>query len=81
VATFDLLAELPIEVDGYSLEGLSADVSSGFTRVCTVVHLNGAGLEGVGEDVVYDAEDHVAFQQAGPVQCFRGATASVSSAS
>ena len=33
----------------------------------TVVHLHGGGLEGVGEDVVYDAEDHVALQEAGPV--------------
>jgi L-alanine-DL-glutamate epimerase-like enolase superfamily enzyme len=32
-----------------------------------VVHLTGAGTEGVGEDVVYDAEDHVALQEAGPV--------------
>jgi hypothetical protein len=67
VSTFDLLAELPIEVDGYTLEGLRAEVSSGFERLSTVVHLTGGGLEGVGEDVVYDAEDHVALQQAGPV--------------
>ncbi len=67
MSTFDLLADLPLEVDGYSLEGLRANVSSGFERLSTVVHLTGGGLEGVGEDVVYDAEDHVALQQAGPV--------------
>jgi hypothetical protein len=67
VSTFDLLADLPLEVDGYSLEGLRAEVSSGFERLSTVVHLTGGGLEGVGEDVVYDAEDHVALQEAGPV--------------
>ena len=67
MSTFDLLADLPIEVDGYTLEGLRAEVSSGFERLSTVVHLTGGGLEGVGEDVVYDAEDHVALQQAGPV--------------
>jgi L-alanine-DL-glutamate epimerase-like enolase superfamily enzyme len=67
MSTFDLLAELPIEVDGYALEGLRADVSSGFERLSTVVHLTGGGLEGVGEDVVYDALDHIAFQDAGPV--------------
>jgi hypothetical protein len=67
VSTFDLLADLPLEVDGYVLEGLRAEVSSGFERLSTVVHLTGGGLEGVGEDVVYDAEDHVALQQAGPV--------------
>jgi hypothetical protein len=30
-----------------------------------VIHLQGDGEEGVGEDVVYDALDHVAFQDAG----------------
>jgi L-alanine-DL-glutamate epimerase-like enolase superfamily enzyme len=67
VSTFDRLADLPLEVDGYWLEGLRAQVSSGFERLSTVVHLTGGGLEGIGEDVVYDAEDHVALQQAGPV--------------
>jgi hypothetical protein len=67
VSTFELLADLPIEVDGYTLEGLEANVSSGFERLSTVVHLTGGGLEGVGEDVVYDALDHIAFQDAGPV--------------
>ncbi len=67
MSTFDLLAELPIEVDGYSLQGLRANVSSGFERLTTVVHINGGGHEGVGEDVVYDAEDHVVLQEAGPV--------------
>jgi L-alanine-DL-glutamate epimerase-like enolase superfamily enzyme len=33
-------------------------VSPEFTRVTTVVHLHGAGEEGVGEDVTYSAEDH-----------------------
>ncbi len=66
MSTFDLLAELPLRVEGYQLEGLQANVSSGFERLSTVVHLQGDGAEGVGEDVVYEAEDHVAFQQAGP---------------
>ncbi|MHB8693148.1 MAG: enolase-like domain-containing protein [Solirubrobacteraceae bacterium] len=67
MATFDLLRNLPLKVDGYELSGLSAQVSSGFERLSTIVHLTGAGLEGVGEDVVYDAEDHVALQEAGAV--------------
>src|SRR5947209_17792332 len=65
--TFARLADLPLEVDGYNLEGLRASVSSGFERLSTVVHLTGGGTEGVGEDVVYDAEDQVALQEAGPV--------------
>ncbi|HTP18396.1 MAG TPA: hypothetical protein VMJ65_02260 [Solirubrobacteraceae bacterium] len=67
MTTFDLLADLPIEIDGYTLQGLRTEVSSGFERLTTVVHLTGGGLEGVGEDVVYDAEDHVALQRAGAV--------------
>ncbi len=67
MSTFDLLAGLPLEVERYTLEPLQANVSSGFERLSTVVHLHGSGLEGVGEDVVYDAEDHVALREAGPV--------------
>jgi len=47
-------------------------VSSGFERLSTIVHLRGGGLEGVGEDVVYDTEDHVALQQAGPTLQLEG---------
>jgi hypothetical protein len=67
VTTFDLLAELPLEVDGYWLEGLGAQVSSNFERLTTVVHLQGASAEGIGEDVVYQPQDHVALQRAGAV--------------
>jgi L-alanine-DL-glutamate epimerase-like enolase superfamily enzyme len=75
MSTFELLADLRLEVSGYTLEGLRAQVSSGFERLSTVVHLQGAGTEGVGEDVVYDAEDHVAMQEAGPVQPLAGSYA------
>jgi L-alanine-DL-glutamate epimerase-like enolase superfamily enzyme len=67
MSTFDLLAQLPLTVEGYLLEGLRTEVSSGFERLTTVVHLYGDGASGVGEDVVYDAEDQVAIQDAGPV--------------
>ncbi len=72
MATFDLIANLPLEVDGYTLEGLRAEVSSGFDRLTTVVHLRGGGVEGIGEDVVYDAVDHVALQAAGPLHELSG---------
>jgi len=72
MATFDRLAQLPLEVDGYELEGLSAQVSSGFERLCTVVHLKGGATEGVGEDVVYDAVDQTAMLQAGAVSGLGG---------
>src|SRR6202034_231945 len=72
MSTFEMLADLPLEVDGYTLEGLRAEVSSGFERLSTVVHLHGGGVEGVGEDVVYDAEDQVALQEAGATQPLAG---------
>ncbi len=72
MSTYDFLKDLPLQVDGYDLEGLKADVSSGFERLSTVVHLHGGGHEGIGEDVVYDAPDHVAFQEAGPVHYLYG---------
>jgi L-alanine-DL-glutamate epimerase-like enolase superfamily enzyme len=72
MATFDLLAGLPVEIEGYSLEGLKEQVSSGFERLSTVVHLHGGGEEGIGEDVVYDGVDQTAMQEAGPVQPLAG---------
>jgi L-alanine-DL-glutamate epimerase-like enolase superfamily enzyme len=67
MATFDRLAQLPVEIDSYALEGLEANVSSDFTRLSTVIHMHGGGEEGVGEDVTYDQLDHIALQDAGPV--------------
>lgn len=66
VASYDQIADLPLKVDSYSLEGLEFE-APGFTRLTTVIHLRGDGWEGVGEDVVYEALDHVAFQDAGAV--------------
>ena len=71
-ATYDKLADIPLEVEDYELEGLEQDVSSDFTRAATVIHMRGSGEEGVGEDVTYDALDHVALQAAGPVQQLAG---------
>ncbi len=65
-STWDLVADLPVQIDGYRLEGLSAEVSSDFTRKTTLVRLSGGAHEGVGEDVVYEAEDHDVAQAAGP---------------
>jgi L-alanine-DL-glutamate epimerase-like enolase superfamily enzyme len=74
VALFDQLADLPIEVESYELEGLERDVSSDFTRLSTVIHLRGKGETGVGEDVVYDALDHIALQESGPTHDLTGPT-------
>jgi hypothetical protein len=58
MSLYDTVAELPLHVEGYELERLEQAVSSGFTRVTTVIHLRGGGEEGVGEDVTYDAAQH-----------------------
>ena len=42
-----------------------SSTSGGFERLTTVIHLRGGGEEGLGEDVTYDAVDHVALQDAG----------------
>jgi L-alanine-DL-glutamate epimerase-like enolase superfamily enzyme len=72
MGVYDRIADLPLEVESYELEGLERDVSSDFTRLSTVIHMRGGGEEGVGEDVTYDALDHVAFQDAGPVHDLAG---------
>jgi hypothetical protein len=64
-STWDLLAELPVEIEGYELEPLQTSFSAEFVRKTTVIHLYGGGEEGVGEDVTYAAEDQEALQRAG----------------
>jgi len=64
---YDHVRDLPLVVDGYTLEGLVRDVSSGFTRKCTLIQLAGAGEEGTGEDVTYAAEEHDLQIKRGPV--------------
>lgn len=51
---------LRLTIEGHHLELLRQAVSSGFTRVTTVVTLRGDGFEGVGEDITYDEEAHPA---------------------
>jgi hypothetical protein len=72
VATFDLLADLALEVDRYELRGLKADISPEFVRHTTIVELSGGGLTGLGEDVVYTPDEQLAFQAAGAVQDLAG---------
>src|SRR4051794_28022782 len=72
MGVYEQIADLPLEIESYELEGLERDVSSDFTRLSTVIHMRGGGEEGVGEDVTYDALDHVALQDAGPVHDLAG---------
>jgi L-alanine-DL-glutamate epimerase-like enolase superfamily enzyme len=65
MSTYELLADLPIVVEGYELEGHEVSFSSEFVRKTTVIRLHGSGEEGVGEDVTYAVEDQEALQRAG----------------
>jgi hypothetical protein len=66
MSTYERIADLPLRIDDYVLEGLARTVSSGFHRQTTVIHLRGAGEEGLGEDVTYDEAEHVRAQERGP---------------
>jgi hypothetical protein len=68
MSSYDKIAELPLAIDSYELQGLEFHLpGTDFDRLTTIIHLRGGGQEGMGEDVVYDALDHVAFRDAGPV--------------
>lgn len=62
--TWEKLAGLALRIDSYRLEGVEANVSSAFLRKTTTIRLQGAGEEGMGEDVTYDAVDHDILQAA-----------------
>ena len=64
MATYDLIADLPLRIDSLVLEGREMELGE-FTRKTTLIHLDGAGERGTGEDVVYDPEDHDILQAAG----------------
>jgi hypothetical protein len=72
MGTYEHVADLPLTIEGYSLEGLSRTVSSGFERLTTVIRLHGGGEEGVGEDVTYEPDDHRRQQELGPVLTLAG---------
>src|SRR5215510_9072823 len=72
MSTYERVADLPLTIDDYALEGLSRQVSSGFNRQVTIIHLRGAGEEGLGEDVTYDEAEHEVAQQRGPEHALAG---------
>jgi L-alanine-DL-glutamate epimerase-like enolase superfamily enzyme len=65
MSTWERLAQLPVVIEEHALEGLEVEVSSAFVRKSTQIRLRGAGEEGVGEDVTYDAVDHEILQESG----------------
>ena len=64
--TYDLIAGLELEIEGYDLEPLSRSAGQ-WTRYTTVFHLRGGGAIGIGEDVVWDPDDQQRQHAAGPV--------------
>jgi L-alanine-DL-glutamate epimerase-like enolase superfamily enzyme len=70
MALYDALADLPLQIDAYTLEGRSRHIVAGefeMDRLTTTIHLKGAGEEGLGEDVTYTGELQKAQQETGPV--------------
>jgi hypothetical protein len=58
VTTYERVAELPLTIEDYDLEGRERSISPEFTRRTTTFHLRGRGEEGLGEDVTYDPGEH-----------------------
>jgi hypothetical protein len=73
MASFDAIADLPLEIEACDFEGLSF-LNGEFERLTTVVKLRGGGHEGIGEDITYDVVDHIAQQDAGPPEGLAGAS-------
>lgn len=70
--SYQRLADLPLEVEGYALERSARRVSARFERVTTQVRLRGGGAEGLGEDVGYVADAHSRLIAAGAGLSLRG---------
>jgi hypothetical protein len=61
---YEAVAELPLRVEETARSRRDRDTSSGFVRTTTTFHLRGDDVEGRGEDVCYDTEDHDALADA-----------------
>jgi hypothetical protein len=79
MASFDAIADLPLEIESGGFEGREITLGE-FERLTTIVKLRGGGQEGIGEDVVYDGIDHIGQQEHGPPEgiAFRGTFAEFS---
>jgi hypothetical protein len=66
VSLYHAVRDLPLEIEGYELEGLALQAREDFLRRTTVVHLRGGGEEGIGEDVTYSADEQERLQTRGP---------------
>jgi hypothetical protein len=71
MASFDAIADLTLDLESCEFEGLGVTLGD-FERLTTVIKLRGGGHEGIGEDVTYDAVDHIAQQDHGPPEGLAG---------
>ena len=58
MSLYDAVRDLPLRIEGYSLDLLQLQARPDFLRKTTVVRVHGAGQEGIGEDVTYEASEH-----------------------
>lgn len=70
MSTYERVAELPLEIESWSMEGLAIRPAPDFERLTTVVRIEGASRTGLGEDITYEALDQIALQDAGPTHDF-----------
>jgi L-alanine-DL-glutamate epimerase-like enolase superfamily enzyme len=66
--TYALVADMPLQIDSYSVAAVSAPMGVGADRIrrTTLVRLSGGGEDGIGEDATPIEEDQLAFQRAAP---------------
>jgi L-alanine-DL-glutamate epimerase-like enolase superfamily enzyme len=63
-ALWPRLADLPLVVEGYELEGLTAELAGGMVRATILIRLRGAGHDGLGEDISPFPDDPDALRDA-----------------
>ena len=66
MSTYDRIAELPLEIESAAFDEHELELGPEFVRLTTVIKLQGGGQEGLGEDVTYDALDHITLRDAWP---------------
>jgi len=66
MGTYAAISGLPVQIETMRLEALSFDTAGGWRRRTTVVHLEGGGEEGRGEDVTWEDEDQTAWLERPP---------------
>ena len=73
MSTYERVAELPVEIESWSMEGLAIRPSPEFERLTTVIRIEGGGMTGLGEDITYEALDQIALAGRRPLHDFTGA--------